>query len=102
MMIDIIEVAKKCPDINLTVRAGDLIEMGRFMVTETKQQLEQAIADAATETYPTPTRTAEIFDVDLSTLWRWRKQGYLVPIEVGGKRRYRMSDIKRILEGGKK
>ena len=36
-----------------------------------------------------------------ATLWRWAKVGYLVPINVGGKRRYRMSDVKRILEGDK-
>jgi len=44
---------------------------------------------------------AEMLDVDKSTLWRWAKIGYLVPINVGGKRRYRMSDVNRILNGDK-
>jgi len=35
-------------------------------------------------------------------LWRWAKRGYLVPIEVGGKRRYRMSEVKAILNVGGK
>jgi predicted site-specific integrase-resolvase len=34
-----------------------------------------------------------------TTLWRWNKIGYLVPINIGGKRRYKMSDVRRILEG---
>jgi predicted site-specific integrase-resolvase len=37
--------------------------------------------------------------VDLSTLHRWHKSSYLTHIEIGGKRRYRMSDVKKILEG---
>ena len=41
----------------------------------------------------------EMLDVSQSTLWRWQKAGYLVPLNVGGKRRYRMSDVRRILEG---
>lgn len=53
--------------------------------------------DASTETYPSAKRVSEILEVDRSTLWRWAKCGYLVPIEVGGKRRYKMSDVKRIL-----
>ena len=62
----------------------------------------QLITDANTETYPSAKKVAEMLDVDKSTLWRWAKVGYLVPINVGGKRRYRMSDVKRILEGGDK
>jgi predicted site-specific integrase-resolvase len=32
------------------------------------------------------------------TLWSWNKKGYLTTIKIGGKRRYRMSDVKKILE----
>ena len=98
-MIDLVNLSKQLPDLNVTVRAVDLTEMVKFCVAETKRQIEQTLADAATETYPSPDQVAKILDVDKSTLFRWRKRGYLVPIEVGGKRRYRMSDVKRILEG---
>ena len=40
-------------------------------------------------------------NVDLSTLWRWDKAGYLKHVEIGGKRRYKMSEVKRILNGGR-
>ncbi|MDR2385542.1 MAG: helix-turn-helix domain-containing protein, partial [Tannerella sp.] len=66
---------------------------------KTRKELEQQITDANTETYPSPDQVAKILDVDKSTLWRWRRNGYLIPIEIGGKRRYRMSDVKKILEG---
>ena len=51
------------------------------------------------ERYLTRKQTAEMLGVDLSTLWRWHKEGYLIPIEMGGKRRYRLSDVKKIMGG---
>jgi hypothetical protein len=98
-MNDLIKLAKECPSLNITVQAGELLEMVNYCVLSTRKELEQQITDANTETYPSPDQVAKILDVDKSTLWRWRKQGYLTPIEVGGKRRYRMSDVKKILEG---
>jgi hypothetical protein len=98
-MMDLIKFSKECPSINLTVTAGELLEVVEYCVNKTRKDLEQLITDANTETYPSPDQVAKILDVDKSTLWRWKKQGYLVPVEVGGKRRYKMSDIKKILEG---
>ncbi|GAB6395243.1 MAG: helix-turn-helix domain-containing protein [Bacteroidales bacterium] len=97
--MNLIDLSKECPDITLAVKAGDLLEMVDYCVQKIRKDMEQQITDANTETYPSPKQVAKILDVDVSTLWRWRKQGYLVPIEIGGKRRYRMSDIKKILEG---
>lgn len=71
-------------------------------MNKTRKELEQQITDSNTETYPSPKKVCEILDIDLSTLWRWNKRGYLCHIEIGGKRRYRMSDVKAILNGGRK
>jgi len=98
-MNNIVELAKQCPDVTISLKAGELVEAINYCVNKTKKELEQQITDANTETYPSPDQVAKILDVDKSTLWRWRKQGYLIPIVVGGKRRYKMSDIKKILEG---
>lgn len=87
--------------LNITINSGQLIEAIDYCVNKTRKELEQQITDANTETYPSPDQVAKILDVDKSTLWRWRKNGYLMPIEIGGKRRYRMSDINKILKGGK-
>lgn len=51
------------------------------------------------EEYKTPNETAKMLDVDKSTLWRWAKQGYLVPVKWGNKSRYKLSDIKCCMEG---
>ena len=100
--INIIELAKACPDAIISIKVGDLIEANEALINRTKEQLEQIVTDANTETYPSREKVAEMLDVDKSTLWRWAKRGILVPIEVGGKRRYRMSDVRRILNNGRK
>ena len=41
----------------------------------------------------------QLLDVSKTTLWRWKQRGYLVPVRIGGIDRYRLRDIKRLLEG---
>ena len=88
-------------NITISVSLNDLKEFAQDLIKTTKQELEQQITDANTETYPSPEQVAKILDVDRTTLWRRHKKGYLCHTEVGGKRRYRMSDINAILNGGK-
>ena len=101
MEANLIELAKACPEAIISVKVGDLIEANEALTAQTKEQLEQLITDQTAETYPSRQKVAEILDVDLSTLHRWAKRGLLVPIEIGGKRRYRMSDVRRMLNNGK-
>ena len=100
MNIDIIELAKACPDAIISVKVSDLIKANEALIARTKEQLEQIITDQSVETYPSRKKVAELLDVNLSTLWRWAKQGLLVPIEVGGRLRYKMSDGRRMLNNG--
>lgn len=51
------------------------------------------------EKYLTVAETAELLHIDTSTLWRWRKSGYLVPVKLGSKPFYRISDINKLREG---
>ena len=94
-------MAKACPNAIISVKIGDLIEANEALVAKTKEQLEQIITDQTAETYPSREKVAEILDVDLSTLWRWAKRGLLVPISIGGTRRYKMSDVRRLLNNGR-
>jgi excisionase family DNA binding protein len=93
------ELAKECPNISITVTALELIEAIDYCVNSSRKALEQQITDANTETYLSPDEAAKLLRVTKPTLWRWNKQGYLKQIEIGGKRRYRMSDIKKLMEG---
>jgi predicted DNA-binding transcriptional regulator AlpA len=43
----------------------------------------------------------KMLGIDASTLWRWDKTGYLVPINFGGQKRYKTSDIRALTEGKK-
>lgn len=101
MEANLIELAKACPEAIISVKGGDLIEANEALVARTKEQLEQIITDQSVETYPSRQKVAEILDVDLSTLHRWAKRGILVPLEIGGKRRYKMSDVRRMLNNGR-
>ena len=96
---NLIQVAKQCPDLVVSIKLGELVEANNLLIAETKRELEQTITDQKAETYPSRERVMEILEVSSATLWRWQKLGYLVPLNVGGKRRYRMSDVKRILDG---
>lgn len=100
MKLNFIDVAEQYPELNITVKAVDLVEAVNYCVDKTRQELEQQITGAKTETYPSPRRVSEILDIDLTTLWRWNKKGYLCHIKVGGKRRYKMSDVNAILNNG--
>ena len=101
MSANLIELAKQCPGLQVTISLGELVEANTLLIAEAKRELEQIITDQNTETYPSREKVMELLDISETTLWRWNKIGYLVPINVGGKRRYRMSDVKRILEGEK-
>lgn len=99
MTQNLISLAKECPGLQVTITLSDLIEANTALIADTKRELEQLITDQNAETYPSREKVMEMLDVSQATLWRWAKNGYLVPLNVGGKRRYKMSDVKRILEG---
>lgn len=96
---NLVQVAQICPDMTIAVKLNDLVEFGNILISNTKSELEQLITDQNAETYLSSNKVMEMIGVSTTTLWRWQKTGYLVPINVGGKRRYRKSDVMRIIEG---
>ena len=100
MSKDLIALAKECPGLQVTITLGELVEANRLLIAETKRELEQEIADSKAETYVSRAQAMQILGKGSTTLWRWKKMGYLVPVTVGAADRYRMSDIRRIMEGG--
>lgn len=95
------EIIEAGGNLTLSVSANDLKEFGRTMLKEAKTEFESVILAENEERYLSPAETAKMLDVDESTLWRWRKQDYCVPIRIGGKPRYKLSEIKKLLAGGK-
>lgn len=89
-------------DISITIKASDLNQFAHAIVENTRIALEREITEKTAEKLITIEMVAEMFQVDRSTLYRWANQGYLCPIEVGGKKRYRLSDLHRIMNQKRK
>ncbi len=85
---------------NITIQKSDLMDFANFLIKNTKTELEAEVIAKQNESYLTRLETCDFLKVDQSSLHRWKKRGYLMPVEVGGRRLYRMSDLKRILNGG--
>jgi len=45
----------------------------------------------------TKKETAQLLNVDLSTLWNWQQKGILKPFGIGGRVYYKFSDIEKAL-----
>ena len=56
MNYDLIELAKRCPDLAITVRLSDLVEANRGLIEETKRELVQSLEASKPETYLTRER----------------------------------------------
>ena len=92
----------ECGNVSITLNAKDLQEAINYIISSTRKELEQTIIDDKTEAYMSPKQVSVMLNVDKSTLWRWKQCGYLIPLEIGGKRRYRKSVIKDMLKHDKK
>lgn len=87
------------PNLNLTVSFDDLKKIVDYCISEVKNELSSEIAKEQSETYLTPDEACKMLGVNRTTLWRWDKVGYFSPSEVGGKRKYKHSEVKNLLEG---
>lgn len=93
--MNINEVIQKMPNVTFTVTGMELKEM----VQETIQESIKHRKDLEVqETYLTKSETATKLGVSVATLYRWQKQKYLEPVYIGAKPRYKLSDVKKILQ----
>lgn len=88
-------------NISLTITLDDLRTYSNELIQSTKKELEAEVIAQQNESYLSRLETADFLKVDQATLWRWAKRGYLMPVEMGGRRLYRKSDLQRILNGGR-
>ena len=98
--MNIQELAQCAPAINITITAAELKDFATQLIAETKAELEQSISESKAEAYLTGEKVMEMLEISKATLYRWKQRGYLVPIRIGGNDRYRLSDIKHILQKG--
>jgi len=95
--MNLYDILNDASNLNVTISGGQLRECIDYCVAKTRQDIERQVADSSAETHFSRNRTADVLGVNLSTLHRWSKSGYLTPITVGGRRLYRKSDIDKIL-----
>lgn len=81
-MAKLLDLVESHPGVTVSIRAADLLAANEELIRRTRQELEQLITDANTETYPSDKKVAEMLDVDKSTLWHWAKVGYLLLVPV--------------------
>lgn len=94
----IADLIKQNQNVQLVVTASDLREIVNEWCDEREAQRE-AERQSVEENVRVPKSEAKkILKVTDATLWRWAKNGYLIPIKVGRKSIYRKSDIDRILK----
>ena len=86
----------------LVIKAEDLKQTIYDAVNEAKRALEEDIALKNSDMLLTTNQVLERLKVSRTTLWVWVKKKYIVPIEIGGRQRYKLSDINAILESGDK
>ena len=79
-------------NVQIVVTLSDLKEFALTVASEVMAAKEEY-------RYLTPDDVSEMLGVSKNTLWRWEKEKYLIPIKVGRKSRYKLSDVKSILEG---
>lgn len=92
--MNISELLNNGTNVQIVVNFLDLKEAFLQWCEEQKQQQPEE-----EEQYLTAKETADRLHVDVTTLWRWDKTGYLKKVKLGSKPYYRVSDIKKLMEG---
>ena len=77
------------------ISAADLERILRNLVNDLISEREEV----KKETYISANQVSNLLGVSKSTLWRWEKENYLVPVRVGNKLRYKESEVKLLMEG---
>lgn len=93
------ELINSGANVSITVNALDLRDFVLSLISERDEEKRKSIP--APETYLTQDEVSEKLRVDKSTLWRWDKIGYLNKCRVGGKVRYRQSEVEKLMTGGR-
>lgn len=90
------ELMESGASVTVTLSPADLKEFGMALISEAIAQRDKLNVP---ESYLAPKEAAELLGVTASTLWRWGKEGYLKPVKIGRKSRYRLSEVNRIKTG---
>lgn len=98
MRADLATILNEHPNLILQVRAGDLSEFLDDLIMEMRSiALSEAKAIKHGDRLLTIDEAAKALSVSKMTLYRWHQAGILRKVEIGGKRRYRRTDVERLV-----
>ena len=81
------------PEINVTLRAEDLLNFGKSIAECTAQ----AMLDKKDEKVYTRQEVIDKFKVSAATLWRWDKMGLIKGKRLGNRRYYPESEVNSLM-----
>ncbi len=99
--IDIYELVKRCPDATIQIRVSDLSFFGRKLLADARLEFERQLAAASTEkaeTYLDAETVLAKLGISASTLYRLGKAQVIKTYRLGGKRKYRLSEIEKLVQ----
>lgn len=79
------------------LKSEDLLKVVDQMAEYKFELMKQAEREKSEDDLLSPEQVCQLLGVARSTLTRWQNAGYLVPAKVGGKSRFRKSQIEAIL-----
>ena len=83
----------------IMIKPEDLKQTIINVVDEARRRMEKEIALNNSEVLLTTKQVTERLSISRTTLWHWGKKGYVIPVVIGGKQRYKLSDVNTILQG---
>lgn len=89
------ELLKSELNIQIVVSLADL----KKLFNEWQLEFYEELKKSEQETYLTTEEVSKMLNCNPSTLWRWDRNGDLPKVKWLGKTRYRLSDVKRFMEG---
>lgn len=91
--MDLKTIIKENPEINLTVKAVELLEFGQNIAAQTAQTV---IKNHEEKIY-SRSEVIQKFKICSATLWRWDKMGLIKGKKIGNRRFYPESEVKRLI-----
>lgn len=90
-------VSKGNANIKLEITSEDLRRYSEELISRAINEVAVVMQECKEDNLLTKEETKKQLGVCDATLWHWDKKGYLKPIKVGSKVKYRESDVKKIL-----
>ena len=97
-LLDIEKLIAENPNVIFQVSGADLKAFAEQLLIGAKAiAMQETEALTTGDQLLTMDEASELLSVSKMTLYRWDQTGILKKVEIGGKRRYRKSDIERLV-----